>query len=354
MSAETLMARMAGSVLPRVLVFAAGLVAWLLSFLWTEPAAAWRALLIGFLYFTPLTGGLVAWIAMIRAADGEWALAHEEMAADGIAFFLPSLIALLALWAASPVWAPWYGKNLPQGFWLDNTFLFGRQLAALLVFWAFGLFYLRRRQGESGRRTAAVFLFVFCLVFTLIAFDLVMALDPHWYSSLFGGYFFISALYLAIACWGLIAAVHPATDAEFRRTVGTLLLSFNILTTYMMFCQLLPIWYENLPHETRFLYDRLHTPSTRLVTWFLLAAVWVGPLAMLLTRKSRQDRRLLGLISAVILVAMWVERWWMVAPTFTPDPVPGVAELGIVLAFAGAWGTAVTIRRRRLAAGRPS
>ena len=339
----------------RLLLLAAGLGLWLLSFLWTEPAAVWRALLVGFLYFTSLAGGLAVWPAVIHAADGRWAEGREDEAFAGIAFFPPGMIALLALWGASSTWAPWAGRSTPQGFWLDNTFLFGRETLGLLAFWLTALLFFRRRRTAGSRRTAAILILIFCAVFSLLAFDLVMALDPHWHSSLFGGYFFISSLYIAIAAWGFAAAWDPASDPEFRKTLGTLILVFSILTTYMMFSQLLPIWYENLPGETRFLYDRLHPPGVRAVTWFLLGAAWLGPLVLLLTEKARRGRLSLGLVSGLILLAMWLERWWLVAPTFAPNPAPGLAEIGSAVALLGAWGTtAALLRRFSVQPGRPS
>ncbi len=321
-----------------IFLLVSGLSVWLLSFHWTPHERVWRALLISFLYFTPLSGGMVVWLAIVKAADGKWAKGYEYKAAVGIVFFLPSVIALLVLWSGSSGWAPWYHSLTPQGFWLNNTFLFTRQLVVLLFFWASAWFFLKKYDSADGRKIAGIFILIFCLIFTLIAFDLVMSLDYHWHSSLFGGYFFISSLYIAIAAWGFTTTLLPDSDPEVRHILGTLLLSFSILTTYMMFCQLLPIWYENLPSETRFLYDRLHFSPAREISFILLGIVYLGPLALLLTKKARTGRLSLGLISALILVFMWLERWWLVAPTFSEHPAMGTAEISIALAFLGALG----------------
>lgn len=328
-----------------VLLFAGGLLGWLLSFGWSGPRRAWLALLISFLYFTSLAGGLVVWLAIIKVAQGRWARGQEQSAAAAVSLGLPSLLALAGLWLGSPWWAPWYQHQTPQGFWLDNTFLFSRQFAALLLFWAMAWWFVRRRLHEPGRAVAAFFIITFCFTFTLLAFDLVMALDYHWHSSLFGGYFFISSLYIAMAAWGLLAACQPGADRRFRLNLGNLLLSFSILTTYLMFCQLLPIWYENLARESRFLYERLYFSPAAPVTHGLLATVYLGPLVLLLTRRARAGRLSLGLISALILGGMWLERWWLVAPTLSRQPVVGLSELSIAAAFAGLLGAGIAFAR---------
>ena len=84
-----------------------------------------------------------------------------------------------------------------------------------------------------------------------------MALDPHWYSLLFGGYFFISGMYIAVAAWvAPSATVDDRSTPDHLHDLGKLVVAFSLLTTYMMYSQLLPIWYENLPEEIRFLVPR--------------------------------------------------------------------------------------------------
>ena len=112
-----------------------GSLAWIFLLQGGDPGRAWRSLLINFLFFSSLSGGLVVWPAVVRTCNGRWHLEVERLAAGGVAFALPSLAALVVLWIGSPGWAPWYRGSFHQGIWLDNSFLFGRDLAALLVFW---------------------------------------------------------------------------------------------------------------------------------------------------------------------------------------------------------------------------
>jgi len=272
-----------------------------------------------------------------------------------VVFSLPSLAALVLLWAGSGDWSPWYGVRFQQGFWLNNGFIFGRDLGALLAFWVLALVYLRRRGTPLAAVLGPVLLLVYCLVFSLLGFDLVMSLDPHWQSNLAGGYFFMSGLYIAITGWALLASRHPAARPDQLHDLGKLMVAFSLMTTYLMFAHLLPFWYENLPHEVRFLVPRLNFRPWQSVSFLLLALVYFGPLVLLLTEHAKKSRGILGAVSLLVLVGMWLERWWLVAPTFERGVRLGLSELSLAAAFLGMLGLGMQqyLRRAARQAGEP-
>jgi hypothetical protein len=330
-----------------------GSLAWIFVLQAGDPGRAWRSLLINFLFFSSLSGGLVVWPAVVRSCNGRWHQEVERLAAAAIAFSLPSLAALVVLWIGSPGWAPWYQARLHQGIWLNNSFLFGRDLTALLIFWGLAGYYLRQRDRDGGRACGGILVLVYCLVFSLLGFDLVMALDPHWSSNLAGGYFFMSGLYIAITCWSLLATRHPDASADQLHDLGKLMVAFSLMTTYLMFAHLLPFWYENLPHEIRFLVPRMNFQPWRSVSFLLLASVYFGPLVLLLTERSKRSRSALGAISVLVLAGMWLERWWLVTPTFDPAVRLGLSELSLAAGFLGMLGLGMELYHRRMS-GRPS
>jgi len=323
-----------------IFLFVVGMALWLACLLkGGEAPRAWRAFLINFAYFTPIAGGMVVWSAVVRTSRGNWDGPLEGTAFSGITFALPSFAALIALWISSPQWAPWFGrKDLPQGLWFQETFVFGRNLAALTIFWLLAMWYVAQRRRGGGKVLAGFLIFTYCMVFSLIGFDLIMALDPRWYSALFGGYFFISGMYGAAAAWTVVSLRRPEADANRLHDLGKLIVTFSLLTTYMMFSQLLPIWYGNLPAETRFVVPRMNFYPWAAVSIALLAVVYLGPLALLLTVRGKRTRWYLGTIALLILVGLWVERWWLVAPTFHRELKLGLTELSISAAYLGIFG----------------
>lgn len=324
-----------------------GAVLWLFQLQGTDPARAWRALLSNFLFFSSLAGGLAVWPAVVRSCNGEWHLGVERLASAGTAFALPSVAALLLLWFGSGDWAPWPAGHFHQGAWLDNGFLFGRDLAALLLFWGMALFYRRRRAGGEGRRSGMILVLVYCLSFSLLGFDLVMALDPHFHSNLSGGYFFISGLYIAMTGWAFLASWHADASPGELHDLGKLMVGFSLMTTYLMYANLLPFWYENLPREVRFLVPRMHNPNWSPVSYLLLCLAYFGPLVFLLPERAKRNRVALGAISFLVLLGMWLERWWLVAPTFDPLVRLGAAEISLAAGFAGFLGLGMWWSLRR-------
>jgi len=345
----------------------AGLAGWLASGLrwdqwprWAWQDGAWRALLVNFIYFTPLAAGMVVWPAVVMAARGQWAGSVSRVALAGVGFAPVSILALVGLWLGCSHWAPWASEpNLPNAAWLNAPFLFARDLAALAIFWALAIRFVRHAGRGKCRKLAAWLVFIYCLVFSLIAFDVVMALDPHWFSTLFGGYYFISGMYTAVAAWTLAAlAWRDGTDYRRRHDLGKLIVAFSLLTTYMMFSQLIVIWYENLPHEARFVIPRMRVEKYGWVSAALLAAIYLGPLVLLLTRRAKRSPWFLGLVSIVVLAGMWVERWWLVTPTLRGGrPWQGaemmqetLAQLSMAAAFLGATALAIWTLYRKLPA----
>lgn len=332
-------------------LFLIGLTGWVLV-LGSEPARTWRALLINFIYFAPLAAALVTWSAVVVASNGRWAKSAERLTFAGYSFMIPSFILLILLWIGSPRWATWYGAELPQGFWLNNTFLFLRDIVALAVFWAAALWYLRRRTASEDRAgvqlAASILIVVYCVVFSLIGFDLVMALQPKWRSTIFGAYFFISALYLGVAAWALLTALHPRFGPEIRDDFGKLIVTFCILTTYFFFMQLLTYWYENIPRETLFIVPRWNFEQWGIVSAIIIAALYLGPIALFLMKRAKRNRLYMMVVAAALMIAIWFERWWLIAPGFSRQLQFGFPEIFSAAGVLGLFGLSYLLSRGRI------
>ena len=326
-----------------------GLAGWWSCASGPDPDRAWRALLINFVYFSGLATGLVVWPAATILSRGKWAGPLERTALAGVTFAPFSIAAFAALWIGRTHWADWMNEELPAiSVWLNSPSLFMRDGIALVLLWALAVWFVLWA-GHRGRKVlAGWFALTFCMVWSLLAFDLVMALDPHWVSTLFGAYFFITNLYIGMAAWTFLALLlHPPGDRGTRQDdLGKLIVAFSLASTYMMFSQLLPIWYENLGHEVRFVIPRLRFAPWRWVSLGLLMTVYLGPLVLLLTRWSKKTSWYLGAMAMMVLVGMWIERWWLIAPTLGGACRLGGAEGSITTAFVGALALGICLFRR--------
>lgn len=156
-----------------------GLVGWAYSLRGAEADRAWLVLLVNFLYFTPLAAGLVVWPAVVLVCRGAWAAGIERPALSGIGFAPFSLAALGGLYLGRTHWAAWMTRNdLPNAAWLNTGFLFARDAIALLVFWGLAAWFAVKWR-ERPRALAGWLVLTYALVFSLLAFDLAMALDPR-------------------------------------------------------------------------------------------------------------------------------------------------------------------------------
>jgi hypothetical protein len=246
-------------------------------------------------------------------------------------------------------------QNLPQEFWLNTKFVFIRDFAALVIIWILCAAFVFRSRKNTPSTLAGWLCFAYAAVFTLIAFDMVMALDPHWFSTLFGGYFFVSGMYAALAAWTFLSILSGSASVEHRHDLAKLTVAVSLLTAYLMFSQLLPIWYEDLSQEIRFVLPRLTITQWRYISVALVATIYLGPLVLLLTLWSKRSPAFLGFVSLLMLAGLWVERWWEVTPALGSPRFAGEAggkltfgltEASITAAFIAAFMIGMSIFRK--------
>ncbi|MCZ7626060.1 MAG: hypothetical protein M5R38_09845 [Candidatus Methylomirabilis sp.] len=202
---------------------------------------------------------------------------------------------------------------------------------------------------QRSRRVLGVLgpaiLVAYAVVFSLLGFDLIMSLDPHWYSSLFGGYFFMSSLYLGLAGIAVVTIVLRMTlglerwiTATHFHDLGKLLFGFDMLVIGLVWAQYIVIWYGNITEETQYVILRTQVLPWALFSWVALMAGFVGPLIVFFSRRAKQDPFALLPMGLAIAGGIWVERYVLVVPALWTGPAAplGIPELLISLGFASA------------------
>lgn len=162
-------------------------------------------------------------------------------------------------------------------------------------------------------------------------FDLIMSLDYHWFSTMFGVYFFIGDLLSAVALLVLIlVALRRAgklkglvTDEHFH-DLGKLLLAFTVFWAYITFSQYFLIWYSNLPEETGWYIIRRQNHA-RPIDWmqvgFMLCAFHFGlPFLLLLWRTTKRNINTIALMALWLLFMHFVDLTYMIRPSIQPEP----------------------------------
>ncbi len=233
--------------------------------------------------------------------------------------------------------------------YLHPPFVFARVAAVLVVWIGFVVWFRRAARLE---RVAAVFVPVFALSFTALAYDVLISLDPSWFSTMFAVYVFAGTFVQGIAAVALAAVVlHrrgvlPGVGAAVFHDLGKLLFAFTTFWAYIWVCQYLLIWYGDIPDEVTYYVARTSGPWLPL---FLgnFAAGWVIPFAALLSVRAKRSPRVLGAVSLLVLAERWLDVYLLVAPARLPAPSLGVVELALAAASTGLaiLVVAVVIRR---------
>jgi hypothetical protein len=339
---------------------------------------AWEAFLVNLLFWLGVAQGGVVVSASLYLTQARWGGASVYRLAESFAGFLPlGFLLFWLLFAGHQLIFPWVLHPLPQkAAWLNAPFLFGRDGGGLLVLTALSLWFVRSsrradvvRWAESAadielppaviRRLAPTVIIVYAIIYSLIAFDLVMSLSPIWYSTLFGAYFFAGAYWSALAAMGVLACVGwrplprgaSAEHSASLHDIGKMVFAFSIFWAYLLWSQYLPIWYADIPEETFFLVRRIHSLPWGVLGWLVLGLVWVVPFLVLLGRAAKRAPRILGAVCGLGLIGMWIERYVLVTPSLSPTTIPfGWLEALVTAGFLGTFGLCTLPGLRRVAA----
>lgn len=238
-----------------------------------------------------------------------------------------------------------------KALWLTPGFFLVRAAGYLAVWtWlAWKLVQLSRRQDEShdpqenlrALRLSALFLVLFALTFSLASFDWFMALEPHWYSTIYGLYGFggmftggLAAISVLTVWMRRRGAFGQAVAPDHLHDLGKLLLAFCTFWAYIWLSQYLLIWYSNIPEETVF-YKSRHQGAYAVYEAVNLALNWILPFFLLLARAPKRAERALRAIAGLVLIGNWVDMVMRVLPAVAPaDPWILPTHLGPALMLA--------------------
>jgi hypothetical protein len=189
------------------------------------------------------------------------------------------------------------------------------------------------------RRLSSASLPFIGLAITFAAFDWLMSLQPSWWSSAFGLYILTGtlcaglALVVVLAWRGVAHGVLPATPSHFH-ALGRLLHAFVILWAYIAYFQAMLIQIANKPNEAQFYADR-SSDGWRFVTALLVVLAFALPFPLLVPRRLKRRAGYVGGIAVMLLVAHYIDMWWLVIPRVSSVPIPSWTDAAALCAVAG-------------------
>jgi hypothetical protein len=167
---------------------------------------------------------------------------------------------------------------------------------------------------------SAIFIPTFAITITFTAIDWLMSLEPHWFSTIFGVYYFSGTVICAIASVTLIVVYlkekgyyNPWITNDHLYSFGALLFAFVNFWAYIAFSQFMLIWYANLPEETFWFLTRWEG-SWKVISILLIIVHFVVPYSVLLSQPSKMNPNRLKFISIWLIFAHLLDLFWLIMP----------------------------------------
>jgi hypothetical protein len=342
-----------------------GAIAFVFALIRGGAAIAWEAYLVNLLFFLGVAQGAVVASAAFYLTQAKWGGSTPYRLGEAFAPFLwVGFFLFFGLYFGRSLIFPWVTHPIAQkAAWLNAPFLFARDGIGLGVMAAASFAFIRVSRGDGARAwtiatdeielpphsirvLAPLVAVLFAVVYSLIAFDLVMSLAPVWRSTLFGWYFFAGCFWSGLTAMALTAAVlrgrlgenNLFTNSTVMHDFGKMVFAFSVFWIYLLFAQYIVIWYGDLPVETFFIVQRAHHMPWSPLSVACLVLIWLIPFTALMSVRAKKTPVILGTVAGLGLAGMWLERYVLVVPSLSLDAIPfGATQLLISIGFLGAF-----------------
>lgn len=322
----------------------------------------WAAVYVGCIFFMLIAVGVFTFNQIQYAASAGWSPVLFRVMEALSAYMLPgSVIFFLLLLASSmhlnhlfiwmdadvvandPIIAAKTGYlNVP--FFLIRALIF-------LAGWNIFRYFSRKNSialDESGDFTyykknfklAASYLVFFIVSESIMSWDWIMSIDPHWYSTLFGWYVFASFFVTAITVIALVTLYLKNNGyLEFVNTshihdLAKFMFGLSIFWTYLWFSQFMLQWYSNIPEEVTYYIFRIE--EYNILFFGMLALNFLLPVLLLINTDFKRLSWIVTIAGLLIITGHYIDFFVMIMPgTVGASWFIGAAEIGSILFFGG-------------------
>ncbi|MDX2127729.1 MAG: hypothetical protein SFU91_01690 [Chloroherpetonaceae bacterium] len=327
-----------------------GLISLVAGFFLTPRDNFFFAYLVGYVFWLSIALGGLFFTMLHHITGAEWSVVLRRIA-ESLAMTIP-LMGILFIPIAFGIHDLYHWSHAEQvakdellqhkSGWLNITFFLIRAIVYFGL-WSYLALTLNRHslKQDAGdetvlrkmRKLSAPGIIFFALSITFAAFDFLMSLDPHWYSTIFGVYFFAGSWWLTLAFLNLFSqylrknsALGKAMTTEHYHDIGKLMFGFTVFWAYIAFSQFMLIWYGNIPEETIF-YKHRWEYGWEYVSMLLFFGHFVLPFFILIFRSSKRNLYVMAIMGFWFVFMQWVDYYWLIMPNVTianPDAHHGL------------------------------
>ncbi|MDZ7781334.1 MAG: hypothetical protein U5R14_15575 [Gemmatimonadota bacterium] len=368
-------------------LFVVGLLAFVIR-LGQNPDEAWISYVSNWLFFTSIAMGGVLFAVATWIVKAKWNWSMRRVSQAFAAFLPASFVLLLPMLGLGESYFPWIEAMVDdpivqeKAAYLNMPFLISRNVIGLLLLFGLGIYFVylavrpdlglvegaeeddpvraswreRLTLGWTGQEQeevtsyrrmttmAPAIVLIYAVVMSIVSFDWAMSLEPHWFSTMFGAWFFMGAFWggiAATALWSLYLRTRHKDFANHiglqqRHDIGKLTFAFTVFWTYLFFSQYIVIWYGKLPWEQAWIINRSGEEWGGFSV-LVIVLCFLVPFVGLIGRKAKMKPKLLAFFASVIMVGLWLERYGLIAPSLhhEGDPIFSIWHPLIGLMFLG-------------------
>ncbi len=322
----------------------------------------WAALYVAAFFFFMIALGVLAFYAVQRAAQAGWSpLLFRVMEGitsyivpGGIIVFVILVLSVLHMnhlfvWMDPDVVAHDKLLQAKSGY-LNPTFFLIRA-AVFLGGWILYREYSRKlslaqdaaddnANFKLNFRISAAFLVFYLISESIMSWDWIMSVDPHWFSTLFGWYVFASMFVSGITVIAMVTIylkskgfLEDVNDSHIH-DLAKFMFGISIFWTYLWFSQFMLIWYANIPEEVTYYITRIE--DYNLPFFGMVAMNFIFPVLLLMNSDYKRINWFVIMTGIVILAGHYMDIFNMIMPSTVGDQwYIGIPEIGAILFFAG-------------------
>ena len=322
----------------------------------------WSALYVAALFFFLISLGTLAFYAIQRASQAGWSPILFRVMEGITGYLLPGSIIVFVIlvlctmhlnhvfvWMDPEVVAHDKIIQAKSGY-LNSKFFLGRAIFYILG-WNLYRFFSRKlslaqdkakdiSNHKKNFQLSAGFLAFFIVTESMMSWDWIMSIDPHWFSTLFGWYVFASMMVSGITTIALISiylkskGYLPNVNDNHIHDLGKFMFGFSVFWTYLWFSQFMLIWYSNIPEEVVYFITRIEDYS--ITFWGMIVANFILPFTILVSSNFKRVNWIIVMAGIIILFGHYIDVYNMIMPSAVGDQWGiGIPEISSVMFFGG-------------------
>ena len=324
----------------------------------------WAALYVSAFFFMMISLGVLAFYAIQRAAQAGWPIVLYRVMEGITAYLFPGGIIVITILVLSGLHFNhlfiWMDPEVVahdeliknKSGYLNLPFFFIRAIF-FLSGWTLYRYFSRKfslkqdsapsndiSNHKKNFKISAAFLVFYFVTESIMSWDWVMSIDPHWFSTLFGWYVFSSMFVTGITVIALITIylknngyLDFVNDSHIH-DLGKFMFAISILWTYLWFSQFMLIWYANIPEEVTYFMTRIE--DYNLPFFGMLVMNFIFPLIILMNSSYKRINYIVVMTGIILVLGHYIDVFNMIMPAAVGDQWSiGVSEIGAFLFFFG-------------------